>query len=139
MARVYGFTAMPPMPPRPQDVERRAAAVRRLLAFARSHPQAVLALAPEGGDRPDGALVMPPSGAGRFLEQLARLGFPLQPVGIFEQAGRLCLNFGQPYTLALPPNLSANERDRIASRLVMERIAALLPEDLRGGFSARVA
>jgi hypothetical protein len=139
MARVYGFTAMPPMPPRPQDLERRAAAVRRMLGFARSHPQAVLALAPEGGDRLDGVPVMPPPGAGRFLEQLARLGFPLQPVGIFEQEGCLCLNFGQPYTLVLPPGLSADERDRSAARLVMQRIAILLPEDLRGEFSARMA
>jgi hypothetical protein len=139
LARVYGFTAMPPMPPRPQDVERRAAAVRRMLAFARSHPQALLALAPEGGDRPDGAAVMPPPGAGRFIEHLARLGFPLQPAGIFEQEGRLCLHFGPPYALALPPGLGADERDRAAARQVMEHIAALLPERLRGEFSGRLA
>src|SRR5512143_3017794 len=65
VARSYGFTAMPPMPPRPRDVERRAAAVRRVLRYASSASEPVIGLAPEGGDQPGGRLSIPPSGAGR--------------------------------------------------------------------------
>src|SRR5512136_1266699 len=82
-SKIYGFTAMPPMPPRPGDVEARAHAVRKMLAYAKSHPQAILPLAPEGGDQPGGVLTMPPPGAGRFILLLAERGFPLLPVGAF--------------------------------------------------------
>jgi len=51
-SHIYGFTTMPPMPPRPKDLEARTRSVRRMLAFARSHPQAILGVAPEGGDQP---------------------------------------------------------------------------------------
>lgn len=34
LAHVYGFVAMPPMPPRPHEVEARARAVREVLALA---------------------------------------------------------------------------------------------------------
>lgn len=36
LAQVYGFTHMPPMPPRPHEVAARAAAVRALIAVARN-------------------------------------------------------------------------------------------------------
>jgi hypothetical protein len=136
LAGIYGFSAMPPMPPRPGDVQARASAVRSVLAYARSHPAAVLAIAPEGGDQPGGILSRPPAGAGRFLEQLARRGFRMQPVGIFEQQAALCLNFGAPYQLALPPGLDAGARDHEAARMVMQPIAALLPGSLQGDYRA---
>ena len=61
-----------------------------VLAFASTHPQAILGLAPEGGDQPGGLLNWPPAGAGRFILLLAEQGFPLLPVGCFEQAGVFC-------------------------------------------------
>ena len=135
-ARIYGFTAMPPMPPRPRDVQARAHAVRRTLEFARRNPQAILGLAPEGGDNPPtGALARPASGAGRFILHLAGLGFKLLPVGAYEQDGEFCLNFGRAYSLPLPPARSADEKDRAAVAIVMQAIAARLPERLRGPFS----
>ena len=137
LAGVYGFSAMPPMPPRPADVQARAGAVRSLLAYACSHPAALLAIAPEGGDQPGGVLSHPPAGAGRFLDQLSRRGFRMQPVGIFEQQAALWLNFGLPYQLAMPPGLAAEARDREAARQVMQPIAALLPDSLQGDYRAR--
>ena len=134
-SRIYGFTTMPPMPPRQQDIKARARSVRRVLAFARSHPQAILGLAPEGGDQPSGLLNMPPAGAGRFIALLAEQGFPILPVGCFEEAGAFCLHFGKAYELQTPYNLAPDEKDRQAALIVMAAIATLLPERLRGGFN----
>jgi len=133
-SRIYGFTTMPPMPPRPKDVKARAQSVRRVLAYARSHPQAVLGLAPEGGDQPGGLLNWPPSGAGRFILLLAEQGFPLLPVGCYEESGAFCLRFGRPYRLELPHGLAPGEKDRHVAQIVMSAIAAQLPGRLRGDF-----
>ncbi len=108
------------MPPRPQDVKARARSVRRVLAFARTHPQAILGLAPEGGDQPGGLLNWPPAGAGRFILLLAEQGFPLLPVGCFEEDGAFCLHFGEPYRLQIPAGLPSKEKDRAAAEIVMQ-------------------
>ena len=136
LSQVYGFTPMPPMPPRPRDVAARARAVRRTLEFARLNPQALIGLAPEGGDNPPtGALARPASGAGRFLLLLADLGFNVVPAGVYEENGALCLRFGPIYRLSVPASLSTAERDSAAAGVVMQAIAALLPERLRGPFA----
>ncbi len=135
LAGMYGFTSMPPMPPREEDVARRAAAVREVLAFTRRHSSAMLGLAPEGGDAPGGLLAWPPPGAGRFLLLLAGQGFPFVPVGCWEQEGRLCLRFGPAYPLQLPRGLAPGRRDRQAGEIVMRAIARQLPESLRGEFN----
>ena len=131
---IYGFTSMPPMPPRPQDVEARSRSVRAALAYARAHPRAILGLAPEGGDQPGGVVTMPPAGAGRFILLLAGQGFPVLPVGCFEEAGSFCLRFGTPYRPQMPPGLSLDEKDRQAAKTVMSAIAAQLPPRLHGEF-----
>ena len=133
-ANIYGFTTMPPMPPRPKDMEMRAKSVRQVLAYARAHPQAMLGLAPEGGDQPAGLVAMPPPGAGRFVLLLAEQGFPVLPVGCFEENGAFCLCFGETYRLQVPRGLGPDEKDRQAARTVMSAIAAQLPESLRGEF-----
>lgn len=135
LANIYGFTTMPPMPPRPADVAARAHSVRTMLEYARAHPQAILALAPEGSDNvPSGALAWPPPGAGRFLALLAGSGFPVTPVGAYEEAGKFCLRFGVAYRLEVPTHLPPHERDRRAAEIVMRAIACQLPEHLRGEF-----
>lgn len=134
-SRIYGFTTMPPMPPRPRDIRARARSVRSVLAFARSHPQAILGLAPEGGDQPGGMLNWPPAGAGRFILLLAEQGFPILPVGCFEEAGALCLHFEEMYQLKIPDGLAGKEKDIAAAGIIMRRIAPLLPERLRGVFT----
>ena len=134
-SHIYGFTTMPPMPPRPKDVEARAKSVRKFLSYARGHPQAILGLAPEGGDNPPtGALTWPASGAGRFISLLAGLGFPILPVGAYEQAGEFCLGFGAAYRLRVPRGPGPDEKDRAVTDIVMRKIAALLPDRLRGEF-----
>lgn len=135
LAHIYGFTSMPPMPPRPGDVTRRALAVRRLLTYARDHPAAVLGLAPEGMDMPGGQLSWPPAGAGRLIASLSDLGFPVTPVGAYEQCGAFWLHFGPAFRLQVPAALPAEEKDRFVARTVMTAIARQLPEPLRGEFA----
>ncbi len=134
IAAAYGFTAMPPMPPRPRDVGARAVAVRALLRYAFTHDRPVIGLALEGGDQPGGRLSMPPPGAGRFCLLLAGAGLSFLPVGVYEGQGRLTLHFGRPYTLCLE-QCSGAERDRRAAFSVMSHIAPLIPAELRGEFS----
>ncbi len=138
-ARTYDFIPMPPMPPRPRDVETRAAAVREALRYVRQTPHAILAVAPEGGDQPAGRLSMPPPGAGRFCLLIAAAGIMFQPVGVYESEGALTLNFGLPYKLELALPKSPDERDRLAAREVMRHIAPLLPPELRGEFGAEAS
>ncbi len=75
LAQVYGFTTLPPMPPDPADVLRRAEAVRRVLKFVRQSESPLIGLAPEGGDfAAPGRLAEPPPGVGRFILHLVRTG-----------------------------------------------------------------
>ena len=134
-SKIYGFTTMPPMPPREKDVEARARSVRETLTFARQNPQAILGLAPEGGDNPPaGALATPAPGAGRFTLLLAGLGFPVIPVGMYEEEGEFCMSFGVPYRLEISRGLGSEEKDRAAACALMSAIAVQLPARLRGGF-----
>jgi hypothetical protein len=135
MARVYRFTAMPPMPPDPGEVEARASAVRQVLQYARITPQPVVGLMPEGQDEQTGTLQMPPPGVGRFMLQLARQGLVVVPAAIYESGGALCVHFGPHFYLEVSSALPAAERDLQASRQVMNAIACLLPERLRGEFA----
>ena len=134
LSRIYGFTPMPPMPPRPKDVEARARSVRAALTYTKVHPQAILGLAPEGGDQPGGILTFPPSGVGRFILLLTRSGSGIIPVGAYEEEGTLCLHFGEMYELSLPDDLSVDEKDHVAAEIVMRAIARQLPLRLRGEF-----
>jgi len=133
-SKIYGFTSMPPMPPREKDVTARARSVRETLAFARQHQQAIIGLAPEGGDQPGGVLNWPSSGAGRFVLLIAGQGFPILPVGIYEEAGEFSLSFGVPYHLQVPRELGSDGKDRAAAHTVMSAIAAQMPPHLRGDF-----
>lgn len=133
LAQVCGFTAMPPMPPDPADVEARAQAVRRVLAYVHRSPRPLIGLAPEGRDAPDGSLLWPPPGAGRFILQLAKAGLPIIPIGAFEDDA-FCIRFGPAYHLPTYHSLAPDARDREARCAVMRAIAALLPARLRGEF-----
>lgn len=134
LARVYGFTAMPPMPPRLKDVVERAAAVREVLYIVKRVNNPILGLAPEGGDSVDGKLAQPASGLGRFGLLLSNAGLRFIPVGAFESDGIFTIHFGQAYELNVPRELSAAEKDAQAAQLIMKNIAQLLPIHLRGEF-----
>ena len=135
ISRCYGFTRMPPMPPRPQDVEARAAAVRRILTLVDRRPPPILGLAPEGGDAPGGVLQPLWPGAGRFLHHLARRGLSFIPIGVFEKDDRLCLRIGPPFSLAHPTGSTPDARDAEAAAAIIRRMAACLPLGLRGAFA----
>jgi len=47
------------MPPRPRDVEARAASIRAVLDYAKQTKEPIIGLAPEGGDQVGGQLTMP--------------------------------------------------------------------------------
>jgi 1-acyl-sn-glycerol-3-phosphate acyltransferase len=134
LAEIYGFTAMPPMPPRHSERAARAQAVRRILAAAKTQPPPIFGMAPEGQDTPGGALMRPHPGVGRFLYHLARLGYPFYPAGVYEETDSLCLSFGSPFRMELLGGLSAEEIDRCASHVVMQALARQLPVGLRGEF-----
>jgi hypothetical protein len=135
IARVYDFTTMPPMPPRPRDVEARAASVRAVLEYVRRAKDPILGLAPEGHDPPNGVLTPPASGLGRFGLLLSRTDLKFIPVGAYEADGFFHLHFGESYELSIRSNLSADEKDNQAAQIIMKHIARLLPSHLRGEFA----
>jgi 1-acyl-sn-glycerol-3-phosphate acyltransferase len=132
VAQVYDLTAMPPMPPNPEEEAERAAAVRRVVAYARKGQTPVVAVTPEGRDFPDSRLGQPPPGAGRFLLYLQQILGTIIPAGVYEEDQCVYLNFGAPFKLDLLPGLAHDEQDSLASRQVMDHIAVLLPLQLRG-------
>ena len=134
IAEVYGFTALPPMPPRPFEQAARAQAVRQMLAAARKQPPPVFGMSPEGQDTPRGTLMRPHPGVGRFLYHLSCLGYLFYPAGVYEEAGVLCMSFGPPFQLKVPSGLEKDELDRCASQMVMQALARQLPVRLRGEF-----
>ncbi len=135
IARLYGFTTMPPMPPRPRDVEARAASVRAVLNYVKKTKDPVIGLAPEGGDQVKEKLTMPPSGTGRFGLLLAAQGLRFAPVAVYESDGGFCLHFGEAYDLCVERNCPSEEKDKQAARIMMNHIAPLLPAPLRGEFA----
>lgn len=135
IARVYGFTTMPPMPPRPKDVEARAKSVRMVLEFVKHADHPILGLAPEGYDPPSGVLTRPASGLGRFGLLLSNAGFQFVPVGAYEADGVFTIHFGQSYQLKVERGLSSDDKDAQAARQIMRNIAKLLPSNLRGEFA----
>jgi hypothetical protein len=134
VARVYGFTSMPPMPPAADEVLRRSAAIKRLMNYARCHPQAFIGIAPEGGDQPGAVLKLPPCGFGKLALTFSHMGILFYPAGVYEENGVLFLHFGPPYRLEIEKDTRRDQLDLVARRLVMKKIAACLPNRLRGEF-----
>jgi len=135
LARVYGFTSMPPMPPRPKDVEIRAKSVRTVLDVVKHAQSPILGLAPEGADSVDGTLARPASGLGRFGMLLSNAGLKFVPVGAYEADGVFNIHFGNAYQLSVPGGLTSDEKDAQAAQIIMKNIALLLPSHLRGEFA----
>jgi hypothetical protein len=135
LAYFYGLTTMPPMPPRPRDVQARAASVRKILDFVKHVDDAVLGISPEGYNPPDGVLTRPATGFGRFAWLLSRAGMRFVPVGGYEAEGIFHLHFGERYELNIQSDLQADEKDEQAMQIVMSNIAQLLPMRLQGEFA----
>jgi len=135
LARIYGFTTMPPMPPRRKDVEARAVSVWTVLEYVRHISNPILGLAPEGYDPPGGVLAQPASGVGRFGLLLSNAGLKFIPVGAYETDGVFTVHFGETYELHVLREMSAAEKDLQAAQVIMKNIAQLLPIHLRGEFA----
>ena len=134
VARVYGFTNMPVMPPRVHEVADRTEAVRQVMRYARFHPLGVVGLAPEGHNTPDLSLGWPPAGSGRFMLGLAEKLGKVVPVGACWENEQLTLRVGPGFEFITSPVDTREQIDRSAARLVMEHIAALVPDRMRGEF-----
>jgi hypothetical protein len=130
LARCYGFTTMPPMPPRPHELPHRAKAIRNLLRYVEQTPTPILGFAPEGADASDGCLSKPPVGVGRFIGRLFQRGLRLLPLGVYENDRGLVLSIGAP----IKPNVDVDPatEDSLISEMTMKAIAACLPHSLRG-------
>jgi hypothetical protein len=57
------------------------------------------------------------------------------PAGLYEKDGILHLHFGERYELQVGGNGSPDERDEQAVQIIMQRIACLIPLQLRGEFA----
>lgn len=126
--RVYGILAMAP-PDAPAGA--RARSIR--LARATIREGSIIGIMPEGDIGPTPELLEPPEGAGAFLSLLHA---PVVPVGLFEEAGRLVAQVGEPFRLDRLPDVPKADRDRQARQRVMEAIRDLLPEPLWGQYRA---
>ena len=119
--KVYGFLSMPSMVEGFNTAASRGDAVRRVLRFARSHPQAVIGLAPEGRDSPEDGVGLAPEGGGKFMLHLNRMGFQLLPVVVIEHEGRLVIQFGERFDFLSmdehSPQVDQEVREMVRGRL----------------------
>jgi hypothetical protein len=137
LARLYDLILTPPVLNRDYSSAQGAVAVRRFLTLARQTASRghALALAPEGREGHLGALTSLPPGTGRFLLLLARAGLPILPAAVSEDpVGQLVVRYGPIFELAQPPAGGKSAADDWTAVQVMGRLAALLPEELRGGY-----
>jgi len=135
--RVAVCYAMVTIPARESDTAGRAAAMRRLARLALAPPRGrgePICFYPEGEAGTASGMTDALPGTGAFLALLGRAGVPILPVGFAEVGDRLLGRIGRPFSLSIAP-ASGDERDRMARRMAMERIAALVPADLRGPYA----
>jgi hypothetical protein len=130
----YGFTTMPPMPPREEQTEQRAAAVRALIQHVQTCAQPLIGFAPEGSDSSTGQLQRPPEGVGRLLAYFASQGINWLPVGVYEEDGELCLNVG-PLIAPEMPDRRQPELDKAIADQAMRALSTCLPSRLHGPYS----
>ena len=139
IAQVYGFSTLPPAPPREIDIPEQARAIRGILRYVRTSDFPLVGLAPEGGDFAGPAeLAMPPPGAGRLALRLAQAGLKLLPAGVFEAGDQLVIRAGPLYELAPPPGLPDHDRDTWARREIMHKISGLTGFKLKPHESSRI-
>lgn len=131
LGNVYNFFQMPAMPPRSEDLLKRALAIRSIIKTIRKTEFPIIGLAPEGSDRNDGNLMRPFPGTGRFLASLADEKLVFLPVGTYEEEGNFIVKIGSPYRLEINPAWSHQELDSAVIDEVMRRIAACRPPALR--------
>jgi len=137
VANIWDFVPVTPpeaLDARPDEWRR---ALRRCLRKLRREDggAACLAIFPEGVRGRTRGLRELARGNGRSLLALAATGVPLLPAAVWEERdGALHARFGPLWWPAVPAGLP-RALDRWAADSAMTRIAALLPEALRGYYS----
>lgn len=123
VARCYQMAALPP-----RGSTGRAAAVHRWLEWAAKGE--ALGIFPEGTQGRADQLQRPESGFDHLVRLLARRAIPVLPVGICELADAMQICFGEPMAVG------ASSPERSSADEVMRAIACLLPEAMRGPYTA---
>ncbi len=137
IAKTYGMITLPPVLEQYRGQGIRG--IRHALALTHSENAQLVGIAPEGRTGATLSLCEPPAGAGLFLLMLTHDTIPCLPVGIFEDALlTLTVNFGAPFQLCAPRDLTRQERDRQAARQVMVEIGRLLPERMWGVYRQEI-
>jgi 1-acyl-sn-glycerol-3-phosphate acyltransferase len=126
----FGFIAMEP---EGADPHARAEGVRAALLAAKQGEG--IGIFPEGNIGPTPAMIKTQAGSASFVLALSARGAPVLPTGLFEDAGRLHVVFGEPVELSDIRGLAKSHRDEAADRRIMGAVAALLPPDVRGFYS----
>lgn len=127
----FGFIAMAPPSRSPHE---RAAGVRAALKSAKSGDP--IGIFPEGDIGETPAMIEAQLGSGAFLLAMGARGAPIVPAAIFESRGSLRISFGEQVDLKPARQLEAGDRDLFARTRVMQAIASMLPEELRGYYAA---
>lgn len=138
VAKVWGF--IPVTPPEATDAHAdrsRLHALRACLrALQRPDGQHVaLMICPEGEGGSTRGLMPATPGSGRSLLALTATGVPLLPAAVYEEPnGALHARIGTPWRPTPPTDLPRVDLDAWAGNDAISRIAALLPEPLRGAY-----
>jgi len=127
--RTYGLLAMSP-PTAPPNA--RAQSMRLAAHAIRSGE--VIGIMPEGTVGATPELLEAREGVGAFLMFLSSPKAPLLPVGLYEEDGRLVVQFGEPLHQSLPSSLAKAERDHWMRDVVMLAIRNLIPGALWGAY-----
>ena len=93
--------------------------------FVRTHPNAIIGLAPEGQDSPLDGVGLAPAGGGKFMLQLNRMGLPLLPVAVAENSGQLTVRFGQVFDIAIETSIPPAQVDEYVRVFVRDCIGIL--------------
>ncbi len=127
---IYGLIVLPR---RPELVMARASSLRRVLTALKGGP---VGITPEAAG--PGVLIEPPAGNGLFLATLSRHGYPLYPLGVFEEGSTLVLRVGEPLALRLDHGMTREEADRRAREESMTAVGRLLPREWWGVYAESI-
>jgi 1-acyl-sn-glycerol-3-phosphate acyltransferase len=142
IADVFTFSRLPSVAKNQNTSDDTDMLVRNFLLSAEKSIKSVdcgkviLGIAPEGRDVPGGVLGWPPQGSGKLFRYLTRLGYLINPVGVYEDYDHLVVQFGERYDLNYLRMSSKKADDKQIRYSIMAHIGACLPLKLRGEFAS---
>lgn len=143
VAAVWGLVLVtPPIIGSGHMEDQRYALLRMLRLLKQNDGRSIcLGIMPEGDEGITSGLIDALPGSGRALYALSTKGLPLLPAAVWEEDCRLHAHFGAPFHLteAKQPTEQFAEQpakniDNWARETVMQCLALLLPESLRGNY-----